>query len=355
MDNFTRVGDANWIATDGALQATQGGKDPAYLVTKQSYTNFTMRVEFWASDDANSGVFMRCQDRSTITDENCYEANIFDQRPDPTYGTGAIVKVAAVSPMPKAGGKWNTYEITARGSQLIARPERRQDGRRPAMPSSPAARSRCSGGAERSSSARSRSGRSESARGGRYAGRLTMALAMTTLEPQSIDPATRDGAGRRHHRDADHRPPQEGAAQRLDPRRAAGRPSACRRAASAAPSRCASCRRARTSRRRRRGPRRSRPGRRSRRCRPARSPSSTRWATTDAGIFGDILCARMAKRGVAALVTDGVVRDLAGVLGTGLPVWCRGTAAPASVERPDLRRLAGADRLRRRRRHARTT
>jgi regulator of RNase E activity RraA len=52
---------------------------------------------------------------------------------------------------------------------------------------------------------------------------------------------------------------------------------------------------------------------------------------TDAGIFGDILCARMAKRGVAGLVTDGVVRDLAGVLGTGLPVWCQGSAAPASV------------------------
>jgi regulator of RNase E activity RraA len=52
---------------------------------------------------------------------------------------------------------------------------------------------------------------------------------------------------------------------------------------------------------------------------------------TDAGIFGDILTSRMAKRGVAALVSDGVVRDLAGVLGTGLPVWCQGTAAPASV------------------------
>ena len=52
---------------------------------------------------------------------------------------------------------------------------------------------------------------------------------------------------------------------------------------------------------------------------------------TDAGIFGDILCARMVKRGVAALVTDGVVRDLAGVLGTGLPVWCSGAAAPPSV------------------------
>jgi regulator of RNase E activity RraA len=52
---------------------------------------------------------------------------------------------------------------------------------------------------------------------------------------------------------------------------------------------------------------------------------------TDAGIFGDILCARMAKRQVAALVTDGVVRDAEGVLGTGLPVWCRGAAAPPSV------------------------
>jgi regulator of RNase E activity RraA len=52
---------------------------------------------------------------------------------------------------------------------------------------------------------------------------------------------------------------------------------------------------------------------------------------TDAGIIGDILCARMQKRGVAALITDGVVRDLEGVLGTDLPVWCQGAAAPSSV------------------------
>ena len=51
----------------------------------------------------------------------------------------------------------------------------------------------------------------------------------------------------------------------------------------------------------------------------------------DAGIFGDILCARMVKRGVAALITDGVVRDVEGVLGTNLPVWCDGFAAPPSV------------------------
>src|SRR6187455_1717442 len=52
---------------------------------------------------------------------------------------------------------------------------------------------------------------------------------------------------------------------------------------------------------------------------------------TDAGIFGDILCARMKKRGVAALVTDGVMRDVAGVRGPKLPVWCQGAAAPPSV------------------------
>lgn len=120
LENFNRVGEANWTGTDGAIQATQGGKTPAYLVSRSPYKDFMMRVEFWASDDANSGVFMRCQDPGKITDESCYEANIFDQRPDPTYGTGAIVKVAPVAaPMPKAGGKWNTYEITMRGTHLV--------------------------------------------------------------------------------------------------------------------------------------------------------------------------------------------------------------------------------------------
>jgi regulator of RNase E activity RraA len=52
---------------------------------------------------------------------------------------------------------------------------------------------------------------------------------------------------------------------------------------------------------------------------------------TDAGVLGDILCARMVKRGVKGLITDGVVRDISGVRGTGLPVWCQGTAAPPSV------------------------
>ena len=119
LDNFRRVGDANWVASDGTVQASSGGKDPGYLVTPGSYRDFMIRAEFWASDDANSGIFLRCQNPAVINDENCYEANIFDQRPDPSYGTGAIVNVAKVDPMPHAGGKWNTFEITARGDHLV--------------------------------------------------------------------------------------------------------------------------------------------------------------------------------------------------------------------------------------------
>jgi hypothetical protein len=53
-----------------------------------------------------------------IDGKTCYEVNIFDKRPDPSYGTGAIVDVAKVNPMPKAADKWNTYEITAKGPKL---------------------------------------------------------------------------------------------------------------------------------------------------------------------------------------------------------------------------------------------
>lgn len=117
MENWDRVGSANWRVVDGMIQA-DGGPAAGYLVSKNAYKDFEIRVEFWASDDANSGIYMRCADAKAITDRTCYEANIFDQRPDPSYGTGAVVHIAKVSPMPKAGGKWNTYAITAKGPRL---------------------------------------------------------------------------------------------------------------------------------------------------------------------------------------------------------------------------------------------
>src|ERR1019366_8306861 len=74
------------------------------------------RAEFWVDDDTNSGIFIRCTDPDKVTAANAYEVNIWDKRPEPSYGTGAIVNVAKVDPMPKAAGKWNVYEITAKGS-----------------------------------------------------------------------------------------------------------------------------------------------------------------------------------------------------------------------------------------------
>jgi hypothetical protein len=94
------------------------GKEAGYLVSKNSYKNFIVRAEFFPSDNANSGIYFRCLDPKKITDRTCYEANIFDQRPDPSYGTGAITRYVEVNPMPKAGGKWNTYEVTANGRDI---------------------------------------------------------------------------------------------------------------------------------------------------------------------------------------------------------------------------------------------
>ena len=119
MGDWDRVADANWEMKDGALTADKlAGKDPAYLVSKTSYKDFQIRAEFWADEAANSGIFIRCTNPKVIGANTCYEVNIFDKRPDPSYGTGAIVDFAKVNPMPKAAGKWNTYEITAKGPKL---------------------------------------------------------------------------------------------------------------------------------------------------------------------------------------------------------------------------------------------
>ena len=116
LGDWDRVGETNWRVEDGAIVADKNtGKGAAHLVSKAKYKDFMLHVEFWASDDANSGIFLRCSDPAKIGDRTCYEANIFDQRKDPTYGTGGIVHYVEVNPMPKAGGKWNTYEITAKG------------------------------------------------------------------------------------------------------------------------------------------------------------------------------------------------------------------------------------------------
>ena len=118
LDQFTRVGNANWTLNNGVVEATSG---PGFLVTKETYDNFEIRVEFWVDDNGNSGVYMRCQDAAKITDTTCYEANVFDKRPDQSGRTGAIVHIAKPLAIVDAANKWNTYEIVAKGPQLTVR------------------------------------------------------------------------------------------------------------------------------------------------------------------------------------------------------------------------------------------
>ena len=115
LNNWNIVGDANWIIGKGIVESN---KPTGFLVSSKSYKNFIIKAEFWVESTTNSGIFIRCQDPKKITAANGYEVNIWDTRPEQAYATGAIVDVAKVNPIHKAGGQWNTMEIVANGSHF---------------------------------------------------------------------------------------------------------------------------------------------------------------------------------------------------------------------------------------------
>ena len=94
------------------------GKD-LNLVSKENYGDFQIRVEFYAGPKSNSGVYMRCLDGSKITDKTCYEANVYDNRPDQSGRTGGIPNYAPPIAKVDAEGKWNTYDITVQGDHIV--------------------------------------------------------------------------------------------------------------------------------------------------------------------------------------------------------------------------------------------
>lgn len=116
LDGWRVLGTANWQLGDGAVTATSGS---GFLVSEAVYDDFELSLEFWTDEPANSGVFIRCANPQVIADRNCYEANIYDTRPDQTYRTGGIVWVASPSAQINAAGRWNTYLIRAEGTRLV--------------------------------------------------------------------------------------------------------------------------------------------------------------------------------------------------------------------------------------------
>jgi hypothetical protein len=116
LNAFDAVGNANIRLDNGIAKAETGA---GYLLTKKPYQNFELTAELWVDDVANSGIMIRCTDPKKIGAEFCYEMNVWDVRPDPTYGTGAIVNISKVGPLPKTTNKWNTLNIVANGSNLV--------------------------------------------------------------------------------------------------------------------------------------------------------------------------------------------------------------------------------------------
>jgi len=115
LNGWNIIGSANWVIGNGIVE---GNKPSGFLVSTKSYKNFVIKAEFYAESNTNSGIFIRCQDPSKVSAANAYEVNIWDTRPEQAYATGAIVDVAKVDPVPKAGGRWNTMEIIANGSNF---------------------------------------------------------------------------------------------------------------------------------------------------------------------------------------------------------------------------------------------
>ena len=118
LAHWNTTGDANWHISGDVVEADSGA---GMLVSRKSYRDFDLQLEFWVDRESNSGVFIRCNNATEISPTNCYEINIFDSRPDQSGRTGAIVDVAAPRVKIDTEGHWNSYEITARGDRMIIR------------------------------------------------------------------------------------------------------------------------------------------------------------------------------------------------------------------------------------------
>jgi hypothetical protein len=124
MENWSVSGSAaNWRAEDGSIQADKTtGKGASVLVSKRSFKDLEIYAEFWASEDTNSGIYFRAPDPNKVnTASGAFEVQIWDKNPNPKYSTGSLVNLVAVQPVHKAGGRWNTYEIYAKGPEIIVK------------------------------------------------------------------------------------------------------------------------------------------------------------------------------------------------------------------------------------------
>jgi hypothetical protein len=120
LQNFTRLGDANWTASQAAVWADRKtSKEAGILLSKDSYTDFEIYAEFWADEEANSGIYIRVTNQKVVNTKAAYEVQIWDKSPG--MATASVMPPAKAAPTFKAAGKWNTFEITAKGPRITVK------------------------------------------------------------------------------------------------------------------------------------------------------------------------------------------------------------------------------------------
>jgi hypothetical protein len=117
LQNFTSLGDANWTASQGAIWADRKtSKDAGILLSKDAYRDFEIYAEFWADEEANSGIYIRVTNQKVVNTKGAYEVQIWDKSPG--MATASVMPPAKAAPTFKAAGRWNTFEITAQGPRI---------------------------------------------------------------------------------------------------------------------------------------------------------------------------------------------------------------------------------------------
>jgi hypothetical protein len=117
LENFTTLGAANWTASDGSIWANKKSTDEAgILLSKNAYKDFELYAEFWADEEANSGIYIRIVNQKVVNTKASYEIQIWDK--SPAMATASLMPPAKAAPSFKAAGKWNTFLITAKGPRM---------------------------------------------------------------------------------------------------------------------------------------------------------------------------------------------------------------------------------------------
>ena len=117
--DWTTTGSAIWDFKNNELIGREGD---GFLVSKRTYREFELSVDFWISKDTNSGIFILCQDRASINPESCYELNIWDNHPNQEARTGSIVgRVMPPLAEVTTEGRWNTYQVISRDSTITVK------------------------------------------------------------------------------------------------------------------------------------------------------------------------------------------------------------------------------------------